>query len=150
MINKGIQFEISVSKYLEANNSIVTKQYPVNICINSRISKVHKYDFGNNEIVVECKDYNWTKGHNYANSKISGINEVMLLFLGTPPKYTKKLFLRLTDKIGVNNPETIFEYYIRKYQHLIPSGIEIYELDPITMTVIMWKDGVFLTPCKTA
>ena len=51
----------------------------------------------------------------------------MSYFAAAPSDY-RKIFFVLKD-IRKSNGETLAEYYIRTYPHLIPSGVEIWEFE---------------------
>ena len=48
-------------------------------------------------------------------------NEAMYYFLAAPSLFRKKLFVLKS----VRNGETLAQYYIKGYAHLIPFGVEI-------------------------
>ena len=52
-----------------------------------------------------------------------------MCFLAAPNSYRKMLFLLRTKKLGIRNPETLAERYVRSYGHLIPGDVEVFELD---------------------
>ena len=54
-------------------------------------------------------------------------NEAMYYFFSAPDEYRKILFV-LRDERRTTG-ETLSAYYIRNYGHLIPVGVEIWELD---------------------
>ncbi|MEY8198885.1 MAG: hypothetical protein RPS47_06560 [Colwellia sp.] len=93
---------------------------------------MHCFDHGNENILVECKSYNWTSGGNNPSAKISTLNEAMVYFHATPNGYTKKLFIAKTAKKGVRRSETLAEYYVRLNGHFIPDNVEIWEFDSDT------------------
>ena len=51
-----------------------------------------------------------------------------MYFLAAPKSYRKMLFILRTKKLGVRNPETLAERYVRTYGHLIPGDVEVFEL----------------------
>lgn len=94
--------------------------------------KFHKFDWGSNSLLVECKAYDWTKAGHVPSAKLTTVNEAMLHFLGAPGTYRKMLFMLETDKRPGRISETLAEYYVRMNGHLIPDDVEVYELDAAT------------------
>ena len=90
-----------------------------------------KFDLGSEtpSVVVECKSHTWTVGGNSPSAKMSVWNEAMYYFVATPPHFRKILFV-LKDSL---NGETLAEYYIRRYSHLIPADVELWEFDAKTL-----------------
>lgn len=98
------------------------------------IKKDHAFDLGclERQVLVECKSHKWTAPNdNVPSAKLTVWNEAMYYFLATPPSYRKIMFV-LRD-YSTKRKETLAEYYIRTYRHLIPEGIEIWEYDESTM-----------------
>lgn len=62
------------------------------------------------------------------SAKLTVWNEAMYYFSVTPSDYRKILFV-LRD-YSESRKQTLAEYYIRNYEHLIPSSVEIWEYDP--------------------
>ena len=123
----GRAFENLAQQYLLNNGIIVENNFKLNIGINNN-KKVHAFDLGNNDdkIIVECKSHKWTKGENVPSAKMTVWNEAMLYFFLAPNDFQKKLIV-LYD-YSKKRKETLAEYYIRTYYHLIPSDVEIIEL----------------------
>ncbi len=61
----------------------------------------------------------------------------MYYFLLAPAEY-RKVFYILRD-YSVKRQETLGEYYLRTYKHLIPDDVEILEYDEIQLTVHIIK-----------
>jgi hypothetical protein len=92
--------------------------------------KEHSFDLGceKEKILVECKSHKWTSPNdNVPSAKLTIWNEAMYYFLVTPKGYRKIMFV-LRDFSDKRN-ETLAEYYIRTYRHLIPSDVEVWEFD---------------------
>jgi hypothetical protein len=127
--SKGLAFESAVGRFLSESGFAVTKAFPVAIGVDE-IKRPHKFDLGgdNPKVVVECKCHSWTEGGNAPSAKMSVWNEAMYYFSLVPDNYRKMLFVLLSrfDTEG----ETLLAYYIRRFGHLIPFGVEIWEYDP--------------------
>jgi hypothetical protein len=98
-----------------------------------RLTRPHRFDLGcqNPPTLVECKAHTWTEGGNAPSAKLSVWNEAMYYFLVAPAHYRKVLFV-LADRRG---EESLAQHYIKRYGHLIPAGVEIWEYDPCSSKV---------------
>ncbi|MDA0994933.1 MAG: hypothetical protein O3A13_15040 [Proteobacteria bacterium] len=101
----------------------------------SDLKKTHKFDLGSEEppVIVECKSHRWTKGSNVPSAKMTVWNEAMYYFSFAPSQYRKILFV-LRDTRATTG-ETLSQYYIRTYSHLIPHRVEIWEYDEASASV---------------
>jgi hypothetical protein len=129
---RGNDFAKCVQQYLSLCGHVVQAEYSVEVGLNIRKKKLHKFDFGNDELIVECKSYDWTRGNNAPSAKMSILNEAMLYFLSAPQHYKKMLFIAKTRQKTTQNPETLAEYYVRLHGHFIPNNTEIWEFDKDT------------------
>ncbi len=77
--------------------------------------------------IVECKTHTWTKGGYVPSAKLANWNEAMYYFACAPSKF-RKIFFVLRD-VKNKTGESLAEYYIRQYRHLIPCRVEIWEFD---------------------
>lgn len=101
----------------------------VNLEIGISGHKHHDFDLGDKQkkLIIECKAHKWTEGKNVPSAKMSQWNEAMFFFYAAPNGYEKILCV-LKDFSRERN-ETLGEYYVRRYSHLIPHDVEIWELD---------------------
>ena len=132
---RGDWFANRVGEYLTKEGYSVEPEYAVEVGLNSRRKKAHRFDYGNDSLLVECKYYDWTKGGHNPSAKISTLNEAMMYFHTTPKSYRKMVFISATDKKGVRNPETFAEYYVRLHGHFIPDDVEIWEMNSDDLSV---------------
>ena len=132
---KGRTFEDLVGKYLVECGDIVQPGYAVEVGLNRSQRKAHKFDWGNNALLVECKAYTWTRGNNNPSAKISTLKEAMLYFMAAPQSRRKMLFIRKTEGRTMTSDETLGEYFVRLYGHLIPEDVEVHELDDNDLSV---------------
>lgn len=91
--------------------------------------KERQFDLGSSDpqLIVECKSHRWTAGGNIPSAKITVWNESMYYFHLAPNDFRKVMFA-LRDFDPRRN-ETLAEYYVRNYGHLIPEGVELVEYD---------------------
>ncbi|MFN8444355.1 MAG: hypothetical protein U0175_26465 [Caldilineaceae bacterium] len=123
---RGEYFVSLVGDYLARQGISLKPEYFVQVGLNIQRKKRHRFDLGNDSILVECKYYDWTEGGNKPSAKISTLNEAMLYFLGAPTSYRKMLFVPDTQRTG-KHKETLAEYYMRLHSHFIPDSVEIWE-----------------------
>ena len=124
----GRDFELLAMNLLEKEGIKLEQNHIVSVGVEEK-KKAHAFDLGsdNLRVIVECKSHKWTKGNNVPSAKMTVWNEAMYYFAVAPKDYRKILFV-LRDQRSSNH-ETLAEYYIRTYQHLIPSDVEIWEYD---------------------
>ena len=89
--------------------------------------KEHAFDLASKDhsIVIECKNYTWTKTGRVPSAKISTINEAVLYFSFLDENVQKILCLMKSEHPG--RKETLAEYYGNTYKHLLRDVI-IYEV----------------------
>ena len=121
-------FEELVGQYLNNSGFEVRREYAVQISINGIRKKSHKFDWGNDTLLVECKANNWNS-RSIPSGERQGLNEAILFPMAAPKSYRKMLFMWETGRFGKPNPETLAECYVRLYGHLIPKDVEVYELE---------------------
>lgn len=126
---KGDSFAERVGQYLKREGHRVTPEYSVEVGLGNLRRKAHRFDFGNESLLVECKSYNWNLDGTNPSGKISALNESMIYFHAAPGSFRKMAFISKTRKNGVRNPETFAEYYVRLHGHLIPDDVEVWEFD---------------------
>lgn len=124
----GNDFENFASRYFSRQGIHLNKNYKIRIGVGET-KKEHAFDLGSNDpkMIVECKSHKWTSGENTPSAKMTVWNEAMYYFAIAPDDYRKVLFV-LRD-YNKTKRETLAEYYIRTYEHLIPKGVEIWEYD---------------------
>jgi hypothetical protein len=125
---KGAAFENAVQQFLASQAIAVRKNYTLEVGVALK-KRPRKFDLGSDQpkLVVECKSHSWTEGGNAPSAKMAVWNEAMYYFSLVPPGYRKALFVLLSrfEPEG----ETLLQYYVRRFDHLIPAGVEIWEYD---------------------
>lgn len=132
----GSAFTSVVQQYLTKLGHHVQTEYPVEIGFTPSHKKSHRFDLGNDRLLVECKSYTWTSGGNNPSGKISTLNEAMLYLHLTPDIFRKLVFLPKTKTKGTLHKETFGEYYVRLNRHMIPDRVEVWEIDDETRDAI--------------
>lgn len=127
----GREFEELAVSVLSDSGITVEKDFPVDVGV-AAVKKSHRFDLGSASppVLVECKSHRWTTGGNIPSAKLTVWNEAMYYFASAPEKYRKILFV-LHD-IRESSGESLAEYYIRIYRHLIPPSVEIWECESKT------------------
>ena len=121
----GRDFENQIQAYFAKQNLPLNAGISVPIGINGK--KYHSFDLCNEEkkVLVECKAHKWTESDKVPSAKLTVWNEAMFFFHASPPGY-QKLLVVLHDFSSKRN-ETLGEYYVRTYSHLIPKDVEVWE-----------------------
>lgn len=121
----GRNFEEVARRYFRQRGMVLQKGYSV--VIGTSAKKERKFDLGSDSppVLVECKSHTWTSSGNVPSAKITVWNEAMYYFSLAPSKFRKILFV--SRDFNAKRGETLAEYYIRNYGHMIPSDVEILE-----------------------
>ena len=129
----GRDFETAAQDYFRQKGISLQKGHSVQIGVSSK--KDRKFDLGSDDplLLVECKSQTWTRGGNVPSAKITVWNEAMYLFLLAPQRFQKVLFV-LRD-FNERRSESLAEYYVRNYSHLIPDDVEIWEYDEFNFSI---------------
>jgi hypothetical protein len=124
----GALFELAVGEFLATQGIHVRRNFPIAIGVGT-LKRPRKFDLGSDQpkIVVECKSHSWTEGGNAPSAKMATWNEAMYYFSLVPADYRKMMFV-LLSRFDPES-ETLLTYYIRRFAHLIPEGVEIWEFD---------------------
>jgi hypothetical protein len=133
----GRDFEATAHAYfLETEQLELKKDFPVWIGAGD-VKKCRRFDLGseNPAILVECKSHTWTITGNVPSAKVTVWNESMFYFHIAPSHFRKVLFVR--RNIHAKRIESLAEYYVRNYAHLIPKGVEIIEFDESARTAVL-------------
>ncbi len=121
----GRDFEVKIQDFFARQGLSLTPAFAVSIGINGK--KSHAFDLGNanEKVLIECKAHTWTEGGNVPSAKLTVWNEAMFFFYAAPPGY-RKILIVLHDFSSRRN-ESLGEYYVRTYSHLIPDDVEVWE-----------------------
>ena len=127
----GVDFELLAQAFFKKDGVSLVRGHAVPIGISTK-TKPHAFDLGcdKQKVLVECKSHRWTAGHNIPSAKLTVWNEAMYYFLAAPQEYRKILFVLRDLRNGAG--ESLAKYYIRTNNHLIPSGVEIWEYDEVS------------------
>ena len=98
-------------------------------CGLGAVLKNHAFDLGSGSlrVIVECKFHTWTSGGNVPSAKMKNWAEAMFYFHMAPPDYRKIFFVERSVRPG--RPESLQSYFLRTQAHMIPPGVELWELD---------------------
>ena len=101
--------------------------------------RVHKFDLGSDipPVLLECKSHAWTSEGKVSRDKLAIWNEVMYYFAVSPSRYRKIFLVRRSLWRG----ETLVEHYIKRCEHLIPAGVEIWEFESSTQRAVCVYHG---------
>lgn len=101
--------------------------------------KAHAFDLGseNPKVLVECKAQTWTAGNRVPSAKMKNWAEAMFYFHMAPPVY-RKIFL-VERSVRATTGETLLSYFLRTHFHLIPPGVELWDVDRVTGDVAITR-----------
>ena len=125
---KGADFERAAKKYLQDKCKLFTIR-GFGVLLGITTEKERKFDLGLDDpaILVECKSHTWTRGGDIPSGKMKAWNEAMYYFYLAPKEYRKILFVSRAH--SESRQETLAEYYVKTYEHLIPEDVEVWEFD---------------------
>ena len=132
----GREFEAVARKVFASKGISLEKDIKINVGMGEN-KKLHSFDLGciEQKIIVECKSHRWTyPNENVPSAKLTVWNEAMYYFHMAPSGFRKVLFV-LRD-LSERRGETLAEYYVRMYRHLIPEDVEIWEYDVKSQEVV--------------
>ena len=72
-----------------------------------------------------------------------------MYYFALAPKSYRKIFFVLRD-YSPKKKETLAQYYVRMYDHLVPDEVEIWEFDEDSSEATIWKKAVNNDSLKTA
>jgi len=131
----GKDFEIAALNFFQAEGLALERNVKIQIGVES-IKKEHAFDLGciKQKIIVECKSHKWTSGANVPSAKLTVWNEAMYYFVTAPNDFRKIMFV-LHD-YSEKRKETLAQYYLRTYKHLVPSHVEFWEYNESTLGAV--------------
>jgi hypothetical protein len=134
----GREFEAEAVAYFAAQGLSLTEPFSAPVGVGER-RKAHRFDLGGDDpaVLVECKSHTWTSTGNVPSAKLTVWNEAMFYFHLAPTNFRKILFV--LEARHPRRTETLADYYIRTYGHMIPDDVSIIEFDPITKTAVTKK-----------
>lgn len=128
---RGARFEEVVQAFFRAKGLQLQQGFQLQVGVGT-LRRQHKFDLGcpTPPTLVECKNHTWTEGGNAPSAKLTVWNEAMLYFLAIPSGYRRILAVVQS----LRNGESLAEHYVRRFAHLVPTGVEIWELAPDGIT----------------
>jgi hypothetical protein len=131
----GKDFELAALNFFNSDGLILESDVKIKVGVG-RIKKEHAFDLGckKQKIIVECKSHKWTSGENVPSAKLTVWNEAMFYFLASPEGFRKIMFV-LYD-YSEKRKETLAQYYLRTYKHLVPSDVEFWEYNETTSVAL--------------
>ncbi len=131
----GRDFENVAKSYFHNQGLSLELDIKVPVGVDS-IKKEHAFDLGclEQKVIVECKSHKWTTGSNVPSAKLTVWNEAMYYFLASPVGFRKIMFV-LRD-YSEKRKETLAEYYLRTYKHLVPNDVEFWEYNEVEANAV--------------
>ena len=123
MAETGAQFEKRVTAYLEQTLSTpLQKQYSVEI--GGQLKRPHRFDLGNDGLLVECKAYKWGTTPDAA---LHNWDRAMYCFLLAGTSFQKYFVVK--KSYNAEHSKTLLEYYLEHRGNFVPNDARILELD---------------------
>lgn len=131
----GKDFEMAALNFFKSEGLSLEQNIKIPIGVNY-IKKEHAFDLGclKQKIIIECKSHKWTAGANVPSAKLTVWNEAMYYFVTAPHDYRKIMFV-LYD-YSSKRKETLAQYYLRTYKHLVPNNVEFWEYNELTSNAV--------------
>ena len=122
----GRDFEVAAIAFFKGTGLDLVRDVNIPVGIETN-KKHHSFDLGcsTKKIIIECKSHKWTTGNNVPSAKLAVWNEAMYYFVSSPIGYRKIMFV-LRD-YSEKHGQTLAEYYLTTYNHLVPSDVEFWE-----------------------
>lgn len=131
----GKDFEIAAQSFFHSEGLLLERDVKILVGVEN-IKKEHAFDLGclKQKVIVECKSHKWTSGANVPSAKLTVWNEAMYYFMTAPTEFRKIMFVLhdYSDK----RRETLAQYYLRTYRHLIPNDVEFWEYNESTIMAV--------------
>jgi hypothetical protein len=126
----GKSFEDVALDFFTQQGILLAPRFPVSLGTASK-KRMHNFDFGSESppVLVECKSHKWTEGGNSPSAKLTVWNEAMYYFLLAPSHYRKVFFV--LKHARPKGGESLSSYYLRRYGHLVPESVEMWEWDEV-------------------
>ena len=126
---RGVEFEGIALKEFAKRGVNLERDLAVEISAGGRKKRL-EFDLGSASppVLVECKRHSWTEGGNSPSAKTSVWNEAMYHFSLAPGRFRKILYVLRTTR----GEETLAHHYIRRFEHMVPPGVEIWEYNPVS------------------
>lgn len=125
---RGARFEQVVRDFFQSQCGLsLEPNFSLEVGAGSR-SRPRRFDLGSEapSVLVECKRHTWTEGGNAPSAKLTCWNEAMYFFSIAPTSYRRILAVYRSTR----GNESLAEHYVRRFDHLVPTGVEIWEIDP--------------------
>lgn len=135
----GRAFELRAQKILAEHGLHLELNHKVP-CGLGKVRKDHAFDLGSEQpkVIVECKSQTWTSGGNVPSAKMKNWAEAMFYFHMAPPGYRSIFFVERSLRAG--HEESLLEYFKRTQRHLIPTSVELWEIERGSDTIMILKD----------
>ncbi len=131
----GREFEKRAKAVLAEHGLILDPNHKIVVGITLP-KKEHAFDLGseNPKVIVECKAQTWTEGDKVPSAKLHNWLVAMFYFYMASNTYRKIFFVE--KSVRKTDGETLLSYFIRTHKHMIPPGVEFWELDNATGDVL--------------
>jgi len=124
---RGARFERLVQRFFARRRVPLQLNYSIPVGFDGKRGP-YRFDLGSARppVIVECKRHTWTATGNTPAAKLAVWMQACLYFVAAPRRY-RRILAVLRD---VRRGQSLAEYFLEHYGHLVPRNVEIWELAP--------------------
>jgi hypothetical protein len=124
---RGARFETLVQRFFARRGLTLELNFPIPVGFDGKRSP-YRFDLGSARppVIVECKRHTWTATGNTPAAQLAVWMQACLYFVAAPRRY-RRILAVLRD---VRGTQSLAEYFLQHYGHVVPRGVEIWELAP--------------------
>ena len=128
--HKGLAFEQLVKEHFATKESEpvqLDRRFKLPVGFTKLKDRIFDLGLEDPPMLIECKASSWTRSDYVPSGKLHAWNEAMLYFSLAPSKYRKVLCVKRA--YSKKKKQTLGEYYVKTYGHLIPPDVAVIEID---------------------
>ena len=124
---RGARFETLVQRFFARRRLPLQLHYSIPIGFDGK-RRHSRFDLGSERppVIVECKRHTRQATDTVPAAKLAAWKAACLYFVAAPRGY-RRLLVVLRD---MRRGQSLAEYFLEHYGHVVPRGVEIWELAP--------------------
>ena len=124
---RGARFETLVQRFFARHRLPLQLHYSIPIGFDGK-RRHYRFDLGSERppVIVECKRHTWQAKDTVPAAKLAAWKEACLYFVAAPCRYRRLLVVLRDLRWG----QSLAEYFLQHYGHMVPRNVEIWELAP--------------------
>jgi len=127
-------------RFQKLAGTVLAKRFRKIFCLEVKIPigkppKDHKFDLVSNDrtIVVETKNYSWTKSGNVPSAKMGFVNEAVFYLQHLSNR--KERIVIMKKHFNKKQKRTLAQYYFQTNKHLL-NGVRLFEIETKTKKLV--------------